>query len=308
MRPADIDTAAQLRAGLAAFEAAGTPLPGIADPAACESLVSQMIDSIHRVDFVHRLGERPIHPARLDPTSHLFDPIRGGFLLRVAGDLDEAAWLIFLATHFGYHRRWRWELTRRVYGGLGLVPNWTWARTSSYLDEFEAWFEANAGGLADVPFGNHRKFESLRPEAQNNLAATVRSYVAWVGQNQGFAGMLAAESAALNADPKILFDRLYRTCPVVQFGRTAKFDLLTMWGKLGIADIEPPHPYLQGASGPLAGARLLFAGSTNEPIPLGQLSMAIVALGGALGVGMQIMEDSLCNWQKSQFQYQQFRG
>jgi hypothetical protein len=308
MRPADINTAEQLRAGLAAFEAAGAALPGIADPAASESLVSQMIDSIHRVDFVRRLDERPIDPARLDPTSALFDPIRGARLLGVAGDLDEAAWLIFLATHFGYHRRWHWELTRRVYSGLGLVPNWTWARTSSHLDEFDAWFEENAGGLADVPFGNHRKFESLRPDAKKNLSKTVRSYVVWVGQNQGFAVMIAAATAIVGDDPKALFDHLYRTCPIVQFGRTAQFDLLTMWGKLRIADIEPPHPYLQGASGPLAGARLLFAGTTNAPVPWRQLSTALVALGSALGVGMQVMEDSLCNWQKSQFQYRPFRG
>jgi hypothetical protein len=308
MRAADVELAAQLRGGFAAFEAAGTPLHGIADPEARDCLVRQMIDSIHRIAFVRRLGERPIDPARMDPTNPLFDPIRAAHLKRVGGEFDEAAWLVFLATHFGYHRHWHWELSRRAYSGLGTAPFWTWARTSSHLDEFDAWFEANAAALAGVPFGNHRKYESLRHDAENNLSATVRSYVAWIGQNKGFSIMIAAASGDVGNDPKALFDHLYRTCPIVQFGRTAKFDLLTMWGKLGIADIEPPHPYLQGATGPVAGARLLLTGAANADISRSELSTAVVALGATLDVGMQVMEDALCNWQKSQFQYLPFRG
>jgi hypothetical protein len=308
MKAADTQLAQQLQAGLKDFEQSGIALPGIADPSARNSLIRQMIDSVHRIDFVRRLGERPIDPARTDPANKLFDPIRASQVMRVAGDLDEAAWLIFLSTHFGYHRHWRWELTRRVYGGLGVVPNWTWARTSNHLEQFYAWFELNADGLAGVPFGNHRKFESIRADAQNNLASTVGSYVGWIGQNRGFALMIADAIAVSGSQPKPLFDYLYRTCPIVQFGRTARFDLLTMWGKLGIADIEPPHPYLQGATGPVAGARLLLSGEAGKAIPNHELSTAIVALGEALGVNMQVMEDSLCNWQKSQFHYIAFRG
>lgn len=308
MRTADIQLREQLRAGLANFEAAGSPLHGISDAAARESLIRQMIDSVHRVEFVRRLGERAIDPGRLDPESPLFDPVRAACLLRMTGDNDEAAWLIFLSTHFGYHKRWRWELTRRVYGGLGLVPTWTWARTSSRLDEFEAWFIANAQALSGVPFGNHRKFESIRADAQNNLATTVRSYISWLGPNRGFDLMIADSAESSGHDPKQLFDHLYRSCPIVQFGRTAKFDLLTMWGKLGIAEIEPPHPYLPGATGPDAGARLLIGGAVNAVATRKHLSDTVVALGMALGVGMQVMEDSLCNWQKSQFRYVAFRG
>jgi hypothetical protein len=81
-----------------------------------------------------------------------------------------------------------------------------------------------------------------------------------------------------------------------------------MIGKLGIAGIEPPLPYLQGATGPTRGAKLLIANDATAKIPIRQLSDTVVALGESLGVGMQAMEDSLCNWQKSQFQYVPFRG
>lgn len=308
MRQRDEARAQQLHAGLMIFSKSVAPLPGIATVAARDSLVRQMIDSLHRIEFVHRLGERPIDPRRMDPAEPLFDPVRAAHLHKEAGDLDEAAWLIFLSTHFGFHRSCGWELTRRVYGALNLGPNWTWSRTSTRLGEFRQWFLENADQLAGVPFGNHRKYESVRPDAENNLADTIESYVGWVGANRGFTLMVADEAAEGAGDPKALFDKLYVACPIVQFGRTAKFDLLTMIGKLGIANIEPPYPYFGGASGPLFGAKLLVAGDPKAKIPTRALTQVIVELGEALGVGMQVMEDSLCNWQKSQSQYAPFRG
>ena len=306
MRSEDRQRDQELQADLVAFSK-HTPLPGIADEAARASLTRQMIDSLHRVDFVRRLSERAPDTQRMDPHNALFDPVKAAFLHNRAGNRDEAAWLVFLSTHFGYHRRIKWELTRLVYGAVDQGPTWTWARTSGDLTGFKAWFEAHADQLAGLPFGNHRKYESLRPDAENNLSATIASYVSWVGANRGFA-LLVADLDEPPSDPKTRFDRLYRASPIVQFGRTAKFDFLTMIGKLNIADIEPPLPYLQGATGPTRGAKLLISNDPLLSIPVGQLSDVVVALGQSLGVGMQVMEDSLCNWQKSQFQYLPFRG
>lgn len=306
MRPLDRQRAAALSAGLVAFSG-HTPLLGVAAANARASLVRQMIDSLHRVEFVRQLGQRPINPGRMDPTNPLFDPVRAAYLHDRAGNKDEAAWLIFMSTHFGFHRRWKWELTRRVYGALDQGPNWTWARTSSDIGGFRRWFNAHAAQLRGVPFGNHRKYESIRPGADNNLADTLASYIDWVGANRGF-GLLVADIDQPPSDPKTRFDRLYRASPIVQFGRTAKFDFLTMIGKLDIADIEPPMPYLQGATGPTRGAKLLIANNPTANIPVRCLSDVVVDLGASLDVGMQVMEDSLCNWQKSQFDYVAFRG
>jgi hypothetical protein len=296
----------QLQDGLVAFSR-HTQLLGVIDAAARASLARQMIDSLHRIEFVQRLGERNQDPRRMDPASELFDPVRAAYLHDRAGDKDEAAWLTFLSTHFGFHRRIKWELTRRVYSALGEGPAWTWVRTSGDLGGFERWFVTHADQLEGLPFGNHRKYESLRPGADNNLVDTIASYVNWVGANRGFA-LLVADIDNPPSDAKTRFDRLYRASPIVQFGRTGNFDFLTMIGKLGIADIEPPLPYLQGATGPIRGAKLLIANDPAAKIPTRQLSNTVVALGESLGVGMQVMEDSLCNWQKSQFQYIPFRG
>jgi hypothetical protein len=306
MRPEDRQRCAQLQEGLAAFSR-HTPLPGVAEASARASLARQMIDSLHRVEFVRRLGERPQDPRRMDPGSELFDPVRAAFLHNHAGNKDEAAWLIFLSTHFGFHRRTKWQLTRQVYGALGQGPLWSWVRTSADLGAFAQWFEANAGQLAGQPFGNHRKFESLRPGARNNLVDTVASYINWVGANRGFT-LLVGDIDNPPSDPETRFDRLYRASPIVQFARTANFDFFTMIGKLGIADIEPPLPYLSGATGPIRGAKLLVTNNPEAKVATRELSNLVVTLGKSLGAGMQVMEDSLCNWQKSQFQYVPFRG
>jgi len=68
-----------------------------------------------------------------------------------------------------------------------------------------------------------------------------------------------------------------------------------MIGKLELAAIEPGSTYMQNATGPLSGARLLFGvhhGAT-------QLDHWLIELEAQLGVGMQVLEDALCNWQKS---------
>ena len=69
------------------------------------------------------------------------------------------------------------------------------------------------------------------------------------------------------APPRATFDYLYGSMDdVVSFGRTAKFDYLTMVGKLQLAPIEPGSTYMQGATGPYQGALLLFGGNARAKL------------------------------------------
>jgi hypothetical protein len=106
-----------------------------------------------------------------------------------------------------------------------------------------------------------------------------------------------------------MFDDLYRSmCSVASFGRLARFDYLTMLGKLGLAPIEPGSTYMMGATGPLDGARMLFTGDSTAAVAARQLDQWLVELEAVLRVGMQVLEDSLCNWQKSPERFVPFRG
>ncbi|EJJ5199426.1 hypothetical protein NJB38_004774, partial [Salmonella enterica] len=91
-------------------------------------------------------------------------------------------------------------------------------------------------------------------------------------------------------------------------GRTAKFDFLTMLEKLNIMDIEADSTYMAEATGPRRGANLLFGGSTSNIYSTTLLENWVSELDSYLNVGMQVMEDSLCNWQKSPERFIRFRG
>jgi hypothetical protein len=157
----------------------------------------------------------------------------------------------------------------------------------------------------NFPFGNHRKYESL-----DHLDFTLRSYADWVGPARSHKELVNAAKTRVGNDPKELFDYLYHSMDAVhRFGRTAKFDFLTMVGKVGLVDIEPPSAYMVDGTGPVRGARLLFSGAVdNASFSKKKLDELSVELNKILGVGMQVIEDSLCNWQKSPARYLAFRG
>ncbi|MEE9610653.1 MAG: hypothetical protein V3W19_05340, partial [Desulfatiglandales bacterium] len=171
--------AEELETGLKAFSKNKHPLPGIQLSTHLRTLVEQLLDSIHRVEYFSVIRERDIDERRTDPSSDLFDPIRAAILHQRQGRMDEAFWLIFLAVYFGKHRKAKWQLAQDVYGALGHEPNWDWERTSADPTGFRQWISANEGGLNRY-FGNHRKFESLKASSGRGTGMAVVSYVRWV--------------------------------------------------------------------------------------------------------------------------------
>ena len=91
---------------------------------------------------------------------------------------------------------------------------------------------------------------------------------------------------------------------VIRFGRLARFDYLAMLGKLGLAQIEPGSTYMDGSTGPRRGALSLY----GQGYKAADLDHWLIELDQVLGVGMQVLEDALCNWQKSPNVFKHFRG
>lgn len=58
----------------------------------------------------------------------------------------------------------------------------------------------------------------------------------------------------------------------------------------------------------MMGLSCFFLGRTNGEASRRTLDQWIVSLDTYLDVGMQVLEDALCNWQKSPGKYIQFRG
>ncbi len=311
MRPRDRQRAQQLEDALLAFHGERFPLLGIQDRSARGCLLEQMMESIHRVRYVATIRGRYICDARRDPSSELFDPLKAAILFQRDGLLDEAFWMVFLFVHFGHNSRGGWRYAREIYGRLGDGHLWDWASTSTDPSGFRKWLNANQNQLkrAGVPggFGNHRKYESLESLGPNGTGQVIDSYVRWVNAQRTHAVMCEQALHDAGGDTMLAFDHLYKSMGnIARFGRTAKFDYLCMIAKLELAAIKPGSAYLSDSTGPLKGARLLFGG--QPAIRPRDADDRLVELDGALQVGMQVLEDSLCNWQKSPTAFVQFRG
>ena len=302
----DLQRASDIAQKLGAYQTAA--LPGAAALSARNTLSMQIVDSLRRVEYAHHIRDAQHHVSRLDPTSELFDPFKGAVLSVRQGNLDEAYWLTFLGTHFGKHATDGWRLCRDVYGRRQAGPVLTWQLIRDDFPTVAQWL------AIDVPlmktdgisrrFSNHRKYESL-----DQIAQVFSSYRAWVLSYAGHGAMIQSLHQQLGQNPNDIFDALYTGMSAVhRFGRLAKFDFLTMLGKLGISPIEPGIPYCAGATGPLRGARLLFTGQVGGNLSSKSADAKLSDLGHALGVGMQVMEDSICNWQKSPNSFVRFRG
>lgn len=313
LRPRDRSFASHLEKRLLSFDRSGQRLLGIADSSKRESFLEQLLESVRRVKYVSVVREQKLDDGRSDPSNEMFDPLRAAILFQRAGEIDEAFWLVFLFVHFGKHSRAGWRYAREIYGALGDNGRWDWARTSADPGEFRHWLDTHQDELKreGIPrgFGNHRKYQSLDAYSPNGTGSAVESYVRWVCPPRTHLELMKRALWQVDGDPREAFDSLYRSMDaVVSFGRTARFDYLTMVGKLALAPIEPGSTYMKSATGPLAGARLLFGGHREAPLKPAVLEEWLVALGAHLNVGMQVLEDSLCNWQKSPGKFRPFRG
>ena len=313
LRPRDRKIAQNLEAGLLSFDQEKQPLPGIHDSRIRGIFLEQLLESIHRVTYVSVIRTRNLSERNTDPYDVMFDPVKAAVVHQRQGRIDEAFWMVFLFVHFGMNPKGGWRYARDIYGCLGSGSRWDWERTSTNIAEFRKWladhqFELKREGVPGG-FGNHRKYESLCADSPHGTGAVVESYVSWVGISKHHHVIMEQANQQAGGDPRKGFDILYQSMQVVaRFGRTARFDYLAMIGKLGLAPIEPGFPYLQNSNGPLRGARLLFGDEEMTRFRTSDLDSWLFELGADLGIGMQVIEDALCNWQKSPAILKRFRG
>jgi hypothetical protein len=288
------------------------PLPGIDSQVQRECFLQQIIDSIRRIRYVKVINQKVLSPLTTDATNVAFNPIKAASWFKRNGNIDEACWLVFLFVHFGKNYKTKWQLIKSIYGGLGTPAFWTWDVTSQDPNLFCQWLDTNNAAIKlSGGFGNHRKYESLNAYDITGTGAAVKSYIYWVGINHNHQTLFNNIVVQTGSRPRAVFNGLYNSMDrVMRFGRTAKFDYLTMLGKLEIANIEPDSMYLNGATGPLWGAKLLFGGRKDADLSRNAIESLIFNLEAHLKLyyGMQVLEDALCNWQKNPTHYSHFSG
>ncbi|MCY9846603.1 hypothetical protein [Pectobacterium jejuense] len=292
------------------------PLQGLQSNAHYTTFAMQLIDSMRRILYVEATygGEKHVTPLRAEPNSEYFDPLLAARIHHEQGNYDEACWLIFLFTHFGKSIKTNWQLCRDIYGGLG-SRTWTWQSVTQDFPAFERWFKEVSPELTRTSiqrqYGNHRKYETLKSSSGRSIPRVFRSYIEFVGRTCSHEARFA-EAASVAPTPEALFELLYSNMrSVISFGRTAKFDYLTMLRKTNLLNIQPGHLFLTGSTGPIKGSRLLFSNNRDFGDSVTVLNEKLAALSEILPLQylrMQVLEDALCNWQKSPSSYEYFGG
>ena len=297
-------------------QVSGIDLPGIEDPNRKYVFVQQVVDSIRRIEYVQHLSHTKLDALRANPYSELFDPLKAAVINIREGENDEAFWLLFLATHFGKAHAYGWGIVADVYGGRGECDIWTWDNITENFSDFDTWFKRASVDISNekekLKFNNHRKYQSFRYDTACSVPKVIKSYLDFVGAHHSHAAKIAEAEYATGNDNTLMFDYFYKGMKknVKSFSRLGIFDLLTMWSKLNLVDFYPQYAYIAGSTGPRPGATLLFYGYESG-IGAKTLESKLAELSDQMSLGplaMQVLEDSLCNWQKSPDRYKLFRG
>lgn len=273
------------------------PLLGIQDPQRLSVFIEQIIESERRIKYVHIIRNKNYSSEVKNPYSDGFNPLKAASCYSEQDNFNEAIWLIFLSTHFGKHGINGWNSIQHIYGGLG-QKLWTWDEVSKDPTSFSKWIDNNLDEIKRLcRFGNHRKYESHKA-----IGDVVSSYI-----DSGCHDFLVQQARLSHRvnyqDPYKAFAQLYSTIEIFRFGRTAKFDFLSMLGNIGVVNIIADSTYLINATGPYSGAKLLLGNISRK-----EAESKLIELDSHLNIGMQVLEDSLCNWQKSPDKLVRFRG
>ncbi|MDH7641131.1 alpha-glutamyl/putrescinyl thymine pyrophosphorylase clade 3 protein [Sphingomonas oryzagri] len=282
-------------------------LPGVANPVARDTLAMQIVASLRRDDYFRSIQHRgPIAPERADPHSDKFEAELGVVYLLQNGAHDEAAWLIFLMVYLAKPADSGWRRLRDIYGKLG-KGRWDWAAVAANPDAFGAWLAEHWQEIGGK-FGNHRKYESIKPDARRPMGAAIAQYVRWVLDGGGHRRLFADIIREAGNDPNSIFDAFYHALPIKGFGRLGRFDWVAMLSRYRLIHAEAGSAYLKTATGPRSGLQLLFLGNPETKTDPDILQGWLDDLDSDLGVGMEVLEDSICNWQKKPTEFEHFKG
>lgn len=302
------DTTKRFVALLDEFDSNETPLVGLTNQDSKAVLIAQLVDSVRRLEYLRVKSMRAKSENLHTPYSGSFDPFGGAAKLYKTGRIDDAYWLVYLATHCGKHKFDGWNLTEDIYGKFEQGGIWDWQASKNNPDAITEWFneiypEVTSAGRSRR-FGNHRKYETLKP-GRKGTGHALKSYILWINEYGSHQEMIASAQKDVGQNPQNVFKFMYKELDKVsKMGRLGKFDFLCNLSNLQISPILPDKAYISDATGPLSGAKMLFGGGLNKP----ELETACAALATQLSVSPQVIEDALCNWQKSTQEYIYFRG
>jgi hypothetical protein len=260
-------------------------------------LAKQTFDSIRRIQIYGTYKIRASQ-AVLDRKSfiHTSNP----FVLAQRSDLNlqNRAWIIYLATYFGKSDKSKWTLFNRatfdqkksiiLFDEIVLDLD----KYFKYLSGFDFFDNAN--------YSNHRKFTPKNLKKDNGVFKSMEYFANNINQ--------------YSTSKEMEFHEVYLLSQKIpNFGRLAGFDFTSSLVKCGFNIKEPKSMYADHSTGPLKGLELLLKLTNNDASKISQkkLSPNLVewfSKNSNIFMIGQVLEDAICNWQKDNRKYIRYIG
>lgn len=261
------------------------------------NLASQTFDSIRRIQIYKIYRDKAFVAAKNELAFyHTSNP----FILAQRPDLNikDKIWILYLATYFGKSNKSKWVLFNRSSFRVNQsLITFTQIRKSpeiyyEYLNSIDL-FEG-------TKFSNHRKYTK---KSLNGSKGLINSMNFMIENMEEF-----------NRKQKITFSEFYKLSHKIPgFGRLASFDFTSTMAKCELNVEQPLSMYANNSTGPLKGLFLLLSVTKNstshqDQIDLSEKLTCWFLNNSHIFMVAQVLEDAICNWQKSPIHYERYFG
>ena len=260
-------------------------------------LAKQTHDSIRRIEIYQAYKKRAIEAVKdKKDFIHTSNP----FVLSQRTDLglDNRLWILYIATYFGKSNKSKWTLFNRA----------TFDKKNSIFlfDEIKLDLDKYFKYLSDFDFfkdctySNHRKYTAKNFYGDKGVFKSMEYVVNNIKQ--------------YSSGKEIDFHTMYNLSQKIpNFGRLAGFDFSSSLVKCGFNIKEPLSMYAEHSTGPLDAIGLLLkltsnSTSTNSKKQLCTDLMKWFIDNSDIFMVGQVLEDSICNWQKNTSKYIRYTG
>lgn len=258
----------------------------------------QMIDSISRVNIFKIYLERA-RKAESETLSYFHTSNPFTLAQRSSLTLETRVWHSYVATYFGKSNSSKWNLfykaTFRDDNSL-ITLEYILGNKDEYFN-----YLRSLNFFGNGNFSNHRKYTKKSLDGEKGVLSSFN---------------FVLDNIHLYVTGTIVpFDEVYRSArSIPNFGRMAAFDFTCNLCKCGLNVEEPESMYQTHSTGPLKALNdiLILSGVDNAPkslqVSLGDELLKWFKTNSDIYMLAQVLEDTICNWQKSPKSHIRFFG
>ncbi len=258
----------------------------------------QMVDSIRRVTIFRTYFDRA-RQAEKKNLSYLHTSNPFTLAQRSSLTMETRVWYIYVATYFGKSNTSKWKLFNKA----TFKDDHSLITLEDILENREDYFSY----LRGLNFFNNGKYSNHRKYTKKSLDG---------GKGVFSSFYFLIENLDLFTPAKATpFEEVYRNAlKIPNFGRMAAFDFTCNLCKCGLYVNEPESMYQSHSTGPLSALNdmLILSGvknvTKNLQISLGDELLSWFKTNSDIYMLAQVLEDSICNWQKSPNEHIRFFG